>query len=154
MIEIDYVHPMLVHFPIVLFVSAFIIDLFLILRGGDLAARRPLANLALGLLIAAGTMAVVAAIFGDIALEDALAKGFPEAPLEQHEGFGWTTAYAFAGYALLRLLAHWRRFSLAGLRGWATTAVTAAGVVLLLTTAFYGGKLVYEHGVNVAAVHP
>jgi uncharacterized membrane protein len=44
----------------------------------------------------------------------------------------------------------WRRVSLDGGRKWAVVATEIAGVFLIVTTAYFGGQLVYELGVNVA----
>jgi uncharacterized membrane protein len=40
MIPITEIHPMLVHFPIVLWISAEAIAVVVLLRGGDLSARQ------------------------------------------------------------------------------------------------------------------
>ena len=73
-------------------------------------------------------------------------------PMENHEGLGWTTAFVFLGLATLRLLAWRRGFDLAGARGWALASSSLAGVALVIVTAYHGGELVFQHGVNVAAL--
>jgi len=60
----------------------------------------------------------------------------------------------FLVYAGLYLLAWWRRFPLAGGRGWIWFLVSVAGVALVIVTAYFGGDLVYRLGVNVAPVTP
>lgn len=146
------IHPMLVHFPIVLFLSVPLIDAFILIRGGDLSARSCLPDVALAVLVAGVTAGLAAIMFGYIAADHAAALGFPTAPVEQHEGFATTTVSVFAVLAAIRAHTRWRGISLAGMRGWLFVAATAIGAVLVITTAYFGGHLVYDLGVNVAAV--
>lgn len=154
MINLAHIHPMLVHFPIVLFLLGAGLELLVLLRGQDLTARECLPNATLWTIVLAALAAVVAAIFGDMALDRAMQLGFPHGPLERHEGFGYTTMWFFIVYASLYLLAWWRRVSLAAARGWLWFIVSLAGVALVLVTAYFGGDLVYHIGVNVDAVKP
>jgi uncharacterized membrane protein len=48
----------------------------------------------------------------------------------------------------------WRGISLRGIRGYGMGVGGVVLVALLITTAFYGGELVYSLGVNVDAVKP
>jgi uncharacterized membrane protein len=152
MIPITEVHPMLVHFPIVFWISAEAIAVVVLLRGGDLSARQQWSRTAFYGLLAGTAFAVLAAIFGDIALDQALAAGFAAGPLETHETVAVMTIGIFALHALLRLLAIWRHYPLAGLRGWLAELPGLVGIGGLLVTAYLGGELVYHLGVNVAAV--
>lgn len=152
MIDIAHIHPMIVHFPIVFFITALGLDLVVLGRRCDLAARRCLSNTALVALVFAALAAVVAASFGDMALDAALDKGFAKGPLEEHEGFGVTTMFYFCVLALVQLIAWWRRIPLAGSRGWAFFAFGIIGLGILIATAYHGGELVYHLGVNVDAV--
>jgi uncharacterized membrane protein len=154
MIDLAHVHPMLVHFPIVLFLLGAALELMALARGGDLAGRACLANAAFAAMLLAALSAIAAAFFGDIAFDQAVQLRFPQAPLERHAGLGYTTMWFFIAYAALYLLARWRGLRLAGGRGWLWFAVSLAGVALVLTTAYFGGDLVYGIGVNVAPVTP
>ena len=155
MIPIEHIHPMLVHFPIVLFTLALCIDTGLVfMLRGDLSARRclPLTGLAalgIGLLFA-----VLAAVFGDMALDIAVDKGFGRDPLEEHEGLAGATITLFGLLALVQIIAAWRSIPLDGNRGKAFVGVMAIGFLLLVSTAYHGGELVYGLGVNVAHVTP
>lgn len=154
MIDFNHIHPMLVHFPIVFFISATVIFLVLALKSGDLTARECLpltggAALFIGLL-----MAYVAAFFGDIALDGAVAKGFATAPLERHETMAMVTITVFSLLAAVLLVSMWKKVSLTRSRAWLFFAAAAVGIVLLLVTAYFGGDLVYRIGVNVDAVIP
>jgi uncharacterized membrane protein len=154
MIDIAHVHPMLVHFPIVLFLSAVGLQLLVLLRGRDLAANACLANTALAALVLGAVAAAVAAFFGDIALDHAVELGFPSAPLEQHATLGISTMSAMIALSAVHLGARWFRWNFGGGRGWAMLALAVAGVGLLIATAYFGGDLVYRLGVNVQAVKP
>jgi uncharacterized membrane protein len=150
MMPITEIHPMLVHFPIVLWMCAEAMAVTILLRGGDLSARQHWPLTAFYALLAGTLFACLAAFFGDIALDHAIAAGFPAHPLELHETFALTTLSIFALHALLRLLAIWRRYALTGLRGWLAELPGLIGIVLLIITAYFGGELVYHFGVNVA----
>ncbi|MGD2096068.1 MAG: hypothetical protein PVG35_00715 [Desulfobacterales bacterium] len=154
MFSIAIVHPMLVHFPIVLLITAVAMDIVVLLTRKDSASRQCLSLIALSALLLGTLSAGVAAIFGDIALDKAISLGFPPGPLETHETLALITIAVFSLHCLLRLLAVWRKYPLRGLSGWVSILPGLAGVVLLIITAYYGGELVYHLGVNVAAVTP
>lgn len=155
MIDIAHIHPMIVHFPVVFFLTAVGLELIVLARKGDLAARQCLSNTALAALVLAAVAAVVAATFGDMALDKAAGKGFPKGPLEEHEDWGMTTMTYFIIFALVQLVAWWRRIPLSGNRGWVMFALGVIGIGILIATAYHGGELVYHLGVNVDAVkHP
>jgi len=153
-IDIVHIHPMLVHFPIVLFLVAIATQLLTLVRGQDLTERACLPSIGLGALIFGAVCAVAAAVFGDIALDHALDLGFPKDPLETHQVFGLTTTGLFVALAVLQGVAWWRRIPLKAARGWSLALVGVVGCVILLLTAYHGGNLVYKIGVSVDAVKP
>jgi uncharacterized membrane protein len=154
MISIALIHPMLVHFPIVLLITAVTLDIIVLLIKKDLTGRQCLPLVALSALLLGTLSAGLAAIFGDIALDKAVSLGFPIGPLETHETLALITIAVFGLHCLLRLLAVWRGYSLQGVIGWISALPGIVGVFLLITTAYYGGELVYHLGVNVAPVIP
>ncbi len=154
MIDITHIHPMLVHFPIVLFLVAVAIDFFVLMNKGDLASEDCLPSVGLSALILAALSAIAAAIFGDIALDKAVELGFDKAALEQHEELGFTTLAILVGLALWQSFARSRGIRLTASTGWLFFAVSLVGAGVLLATAYFGGGLVYSIGVNVAPVHP
>lgn len=154
MIDIAHIHPMLVHFPIVLFLLAVAIDFLVLLKGGDLADKSCLPTAGLIALFLAALAAIAAATFGDIALDKAVELGFEKAPLEQHEELGLTTLWILIGLSLWQIFSRWRGMRLDAGKGWAFFVVSLLGVGTLLTAAYFGGELVYTIGVNVAPVHP
>jgi uncharacterized membrane protein len=154
MISIALVHPMLVHFPIVLLITACAMDIIVLAIKRDLTSRQCLSMIALSALLLGTLSAGFAAIFGDIALDRAISLGFPSGPLETHETLALITIAVFSVHCLLRLLALWRRVPLRGYIGWVAALPGLVGVFLLIFTAYYGGELVYHFGVNVAAALP
>jgi uncharacterized membrane protein len=154
MISIALVHPMLVHFPIVLLITACAMDIILLSIKKDLSSRQCLSMVALSVLLLGTMSAGLAAIFGDIALDKAISLGFPSGPLETHETLALITIAVFSVHCLLRLLTLWRRVPLRGYIGWISAIPGMVGVVLLIFTAYYGGELVYHFGVNVTAALP
>ena len=154
MIDLSHIHPMLVHFPIVYFITATVIFLFLAWKSGNLAAREPLSMTGGAALVLGVLMAYLAAFFGDSALDIAVAKGFNKAPIERHELMAMITLTVFSLLSVVLLAAIWKKIPLTGRRAWCFFAVSAVGIVLLIVTAYFGGELVYHIGVNVDSVIP
>jgi uncharacterized membrane protein len=152
MIPIAEIHPMLVHFPIVLWICAEAIAVIILIRGGNLSAREHWPLTAFYALLAGTAFGVLAAVFGDIAMDHAVAAGFPSHPIEIHEIFAIITIAAFVLHSMLRLMAIWNQTTLTGIRGWVAELPGFIGLILLITTAYLGGELVYHIGVNVGVV--
>jgi len=151
MISITEIHPMLIHFPIVLWMGAEVIAVIILLRGGNLSARQHWSLTAFYALLGGTVFAALAAFFGDIALDHAVAAGFQASPMEIHETFAIITLCLFALHSILRFFAILREYALSGMRGWLAELPGLAGMILLVITAYLGGELVYRLGVNVAA---
>ena len=154
MIDLAHIHPMLVHFPIVFLITATVIFSAIAGRSGNIGAKTCLPLIGAGALVAGLLMGYLAAFFGDIALDAAVAKGFAVSPLERHEEMAAITLTFFSLLAVMLLTAIWRNISLEGKRAWYFTAAAAVGMVLLIITAYFGGDLVYHIGVNVDSVLP
>jgi uncharacterized membrane protein len=146
---IEHIHPMIVHFPIVLVIMAALFDLWALTLARPVGDTPIARNLATAMTAGAGITAVAAYFFGDMALDVAMSRGFTDAQLESHEGWGTTTAIALSAIALVRLVM-WRR-RLDRKRGGAmlATAMSLAAVFLVAVTAYFGGHLVYDLGVNI-----
>lgn len=154
MIDITHIHPMLVHFPIVLFIAAVAIQFILLFKKEDITERKCLQITGATCLTLALLFALVAAFFGDIALEAAVDKGFDKNPLEEHESLAWTTIIIFAVLTVILLAALWKRIKLQGAKGILFVLASVAGILFLINTAYHGGNLVYKEGVNVEVVKP
>ena len=152
MISPQHIHPMLVHFPIVFFLTLAVFDIVAAWRGAALTGRSVVANVSAGLAFLAGAFAIVTYFFGDMALEIAESGGFHSQIAEIHEGLGTTTAIAFAVWALVRAFLWWRDIRVGATVAKAIVGLEVAGAALVVATAYYGGQLVYDLGVNVAHV--
>lgn len=148
--SIAHIHPMLVHFPIVFFLTLAALDTIATLRGVPVTGRGGIGNVSTGLALLAGTFAIVTYIFGDMALEMAEAGGFHSDIAEIHESLGEATAAAFAIWGIIRVVAWWRNARLSGGRAMLLSLVELAGAAVVVATAYYGGQLVFNLGVNVA----
>jgi uncharacterized membrane protein len=139
------IHPLLVHFPIALLITAVGLDV----AGWVRRRNRPLRQAAT-LLYVLGTGAAVAAYFTGRAASQAIwLPGMAHAVVKEHWDWAFRTVWFFAIVTGLRLvlLRPTRRdpghvivaaLALAGL----------LGIGLLLETGDRGGRLVYRHGVG------
>ena len=140
-------HAVLVHFPIGLIVTAAVIDV------GALGAdpRSALRRTATGLYLA-GAAVLVAAYFtgrSDAAL--VRIPGPAHAVVDEHWTWALRTTLYLGGFALSRLCLELSGRLRGRVRWLPVVAAGLAGVLLLFQTAERGGRLVYEHGVGVAA---
>ncbi|TGQ64710.1 hypothetical protein EN829_028800 [Mesorhizobium sp. M00.F.Ca.ET.186.01.1.1] len=149
MIPVQHIHPMLVHFPIVLIYSLAVFDLVVIARGNALTKRSGAGTISTFVALAAGAFAVGTWFYGGLALDHAEAAGFSSDIAEIHESLGGITAFAFLTWGLARL-ALWIRNREFRVLTIAIPLIEIGGAVLVTATAYYGGLLVYELGVNVA----
>lgn len=152
MIKVQHIHPLIVHFPIVLIVLMAAFDWIASLRGVSVTGRNPAGNASVSLAVLAGLSALVAYHFGGVALDFAEAGGFSSDVAEIHEGLGITTATALAVWACVRGLLWFRDFRFGNPIAFLIPVVETAGLALVTATAYYGGQLVYELGVNVVRV--
>ena len=140
-------HALIVHLPIGLLVTAVVADLVALLRRDP--AR--VVTVATGLYLA-GTVTLVAAyLTGRSAAPEVYTPGMAHAVVTRHwDSAVWCVSYfgfLAAGRVGLRFAGLVPRRTIA-----ATLAVAGlAGLLLLTNTAELGGRLVYEHGVGVAA---
>lgn len=150
MIPIQHIHPMLVHFPIVLIFLVAGAETVAVALGGDVTGRTPMGNFATGLIVVAALAAIAAFFFGDIALTYAENGGFESDVAEIHEALGRMVAISVSIWAVVRAAMWWRDTRMA--RPWAflIPVVSIAGAGLVTWTAYYGGQLVFDLGVNVA----
>jgi uncharacterized membrane protein len=151
MIPLEQIHPLVVHFPIVFFLSLAVLDTVALFRSTPIDGRGSFANLSAGLAVLAGLAAVAAYSFGDAALEVALASGINEARLETHELLGTTTAIVLGIWGLARAFIWWRQLPISRGKIWGVVFAELAVSLLIIITAYYGGQLVYDFGVNVAS---
>ncbi len=146
---IEQIHPMLVHFPIVLAICALAVDLTWIVFMRRRPIVAPLFEAASILLIAAGIAAIVTAIFGDRAFDIALRRGFTDAQLVTHQTMGIATAVLLPILAAARAWIWHRKLQRWSAGAAAALATSLIAVAMVVTTAYFGGRLVYDLGVNI-----
>jgi uncharacterized membrane protein len=149
MVQIQHFHPMIVHFPIVFFLTLAAFDLVALILGRSFTGRSAVANVSAGLAVLAGLSAAVAWYFGTVALDFAESGGFHSDVAETHEGLGELTALAFVIWALTRIIVWWRARPLPRAAEGVAVVIEILGALLIIWTAYYGGQLVYSLGVNV-----
>ena len=140
-------HPLIVHFPLGLLVSATVVDVASLARRPSSAVRH-----AATCLYVAGAVALVAAYFSGRA--DAAALRVPEvthAVIDAHWTWALRTTLYFGVLSLIRAGLVVSGY-VAPRRVWIPIVASGVlGLALLFQTAERGGRLVYEHGVGVAA---
>ena len=136
--RLQEVHPSLVHYPLAFLPTTLACDTL-----GKLTGSRTLLNIGrYGMAMTAGSVAL-AGVFGLIAQQEVNARGEAGAMLTTHRNLnlallGMTTAMAASR---IRRKKPTMRYLLTGL----------GGLGAALYSAYLGGKMVYEHGVGVAA---
>jgi uncharacterized membrane protein len=152
MIPVQHIHPMLVHFPIVLILFLTAFDVVATLRGRSVTGRTVAGNISTSFAVLTGLFAIVTYIFGGMALTIAESGGFHSDVAEIHESLGEMVAIVTGVYALLRAGLWIKDVRIGGAASYVFPVAGLAGSALVAATAFYGGQLVYDLGVNVAKV--
>jgi len=148
MIAVQHIHPIFVHFPIVLIFIVSAIDIICFWHDRDVTIRSGTGTISSFLALAAGVFAVATWYLGGLALDVAEAGGFSSEVAEMHEGLGGLTALTFLVWGMIRLTLWIRNRSIRSM-AIAIPLTEIAGSVLVTVTAYYGGMLVYDLGVNV-----
>ena len=138
------IHPMVVHFPIALLTTYFVLDLI-----GMLTQRQFLRFVARWMLYLGAVGAITAVATGLIAASTVSHGLKAHEIMETHEKFGLTIA------GLSMILAIWRRISGEPLSQMASAFQLILSSILLTCIVFgadLGGLMVYGHGVGVQSV--
>jgi uncharacterized membrane protein len=149
MIPPQHIHPLIVHFPIVLIVLLAALDWIASLRGVSVTGRTPAGNASVAFAVLAGFAALTAFYFGGVALNIAEAGGFHSDVAEIHESLGEMTAIILGGWAIVRAFLWFRDIRISSPIAFSVPVLELAGLALVTVTAYYGGQLVYDLGVNV-----
>ena len=136
----ESLHPLLVHFPIALLLSALLVD------GLALALKRPHLHRVALWNLCLGTLGAGAAVLSGLQAEDVAKHSFEIWKIMTlHKRLGITTLILGVLTAGWRL---WKRDRL----GPRTRAATMAGMLAMAATlgigAYLGGRMVYEYGVG------
>jgi len=136
-------HPLIVHFPIALLIASAVAEL-----AGHLLKRDDLRHFAFWALILGVVSASAAYITGSFAEESVEHLPGIHANLETHEELATIALATWIGLAALRILLT--------IRGWLNSSIfylylvlLLAGGVLIGSTGYSGGNLVYNHGAGV-----
>ncbi len=152
MIPVQHIHPMLVHFPIVLVFLLTAFDVVATFRGKTVTGRTTSGNFSTGIAVLTALFAIATYFFGGMALDVAESTGFHSDIAETHESLGEIVAIAATIYAVIRAGLWLRDIRITGLPSYVFPVAAIAGSALVSATAYFGGQLVYELGVNVAKV--
>ena len=149
MVPIQHLHPMIVHFPIVLIFLVAGFELIAVSLGRTVTGRTASGNFAVGLLGLAAAASVLAFYLGDIALSFAEAGGFESDIAETHETLGKYVAITLVIWAIIRGVLWWRNVKIERPVAYVFPVISILGAALVSWTAYYGGQLVFDLGVNV-----
>lgn len=138
----DY-HPLIVHFPIALLIVGSVAEL-----AGHLLKRDDLRHFAFWALMLGVVGAGVAYISGAMAEEQVEHLPNIHNTLEMHEELATITLATWVGLGALRILLAGRQWLNSGIF-YLYIVLLFAGCVLLGTTGYWGGQLVYQHGAGV-----
>lgn len=137
-------HPLIVHFPIVLVLLAALVDVAALVR----ASKGP-GRLGSALYVLGGASAVVTSVTGWVAGATVHVPGMAHGLLDDHRWWGLVTTAFFVSFAVIRVgIGALRRPRTLGQRLLLLT-LTLILVVLVQQTAERGARLVYEQGVGV-----
>ncbi len=141
-------HPMIVHFPIALFILAILMDVAGYVLPKDWWDEKK--NLILyGL---SGIAAVGTYFSGKEAADSVFIEAETQNLLTAHADWGEYTVWFMGLYALLRIGVYfWNKSELKIIRV-GLTLLSFVGAFLLFQTSDRGGQMVYQHGVGVQAV--
>lgn len=139
------IHPMIIHFPIVLVMLAAVADLVHLVR----PSVRALSDASTWLYSLGALAAGAAFLSGRLASSTVFIPGMAHSLVENHEHWALAGTIGLALLATLRIAARWTR--IADGRG-ARILLVVVGVtvaVVIQQTAERGARLVYEQGVGV-----
>jgi uncharacterized membrane protein len=144
MFDITLLHPKVVHFTIALFSVSVLFDIL-----GLITKKRYFQSAAWLNLILAGAASVVTVISGLLAASNAAHDEAAHQVIEIHEKIGFIVLGIILVLLLWRILLRGRfpvRLS------FLYVVLAVVGVGFMFTGAYFGGELVYTHGVAVKAV--
>ncbi len=159
MIELNDMHPLIVHFPLVLLIAHAVTALLWVIRKKDHFLTLSL------VFIIAGVLSGLTAVFtGNLSAQETLTilenkqetgsdKDIRQVLSEHEDGatmLMWFYSILSAVYILTWIKKVLRKDDKAvtSVRMWLLTGLSVAGILLLIYTGLHGGELVYKHGVG------
>ncbi len=141
------IHPLIVHFPIALLITAAAVDLLSLF----LRKRKAVRDAATWLYVAGAAVAIITYFTGRSAADGMLLPAQVNALVNEHADWAFRTTWFFVFFASVRLaVSYILQPKLPILAG--TFVVAVVGLGLLFETAEHGGQLVFAHGVGVRAI--
>jgi uncharacterized membrane protein len=147
----ELMHPLMVHFPIVLLIALGITDHITLFTGRNIGERGCLSNLAALTAVLGGATAVLVYVNGSVAYGIALQNGISEPVLDMHRDLGTVLSVLAAIWGALRGWIWARGRPLSRMWNVLVASVSLGLAILVVVVALYGMGLVYAHGVNVTA---
>lgn len=138
------IHPLIIHFPIALWLVAVFFD--------GLSIFRPetwLKNTSLSLYVFGALSAFTAYLSGDQAIDMVAVPFQGEVTASNHSDWGHYTLYFFVSYAVLRGILLWKKLDIKKPIAVVLFILGLVGMGMVAKTADMGGKLVYKYGVGV-----
>lgn len=143
MFDTQYIHPMIVHFPIALLIVGLLADII------GLLLKKEFFSKAGFYLLILGTLGVIAAfITGNLAGEGVTEAGSLKQALENHEDAAELSIWLISAAAVVRIIfAVMKKYT--GILKWIAFALFLIGVLSIARTGYYGGELVFKHAAGV-----
>ena len=142
------VHPMIVHFPIVLFIVAVLFELAALF----LREHNWLRWSAVSVYLFGAVMAIATFLSGREAADSVVLPAMANPVLSEHADLAWITIWYFGIFSVIRLGILIKQFDKKLWLAVILFLAGAGGLNLLFETAEHGAELVYKFGVGVQAV--
>ncbi len=137
------IHPMIIHFPIVLWFVAVLADLVSLFL-----PKSWLRNMTITLYVLGAIGAFAAYLSGSQAMDIVSVPMQAEVTGGNHSDWGYYTLYFFTAYAVIRLVLFWKQWDKKKWLAIVLFILGAVGMGMVAQTADLGGKLVYKYGVG------
>ncbi|HRK52701.1 MAG TPA: hypothetical protein PK185_02235 [Cyclobacteriaceae bacterium] len=138
------VHPMLVHFPIAIFITAIVTDLSHLLLKKEWLRKTVTA-----LFVFAALVALVTYLSGKQAIDIVSVPMRAELTASNHSDWGLYTMLYFSAFAIVRGFLFWKEWDKKRMVAILLFCGGVAGAALIGKTADLGAKLVYKYGVGI-----
>lgn len=138
------VHPMLVHFPIAIFITAIMLDFILLLW-----KKEWLYVATTTLFVFAALAALVTYLSGKQAIDIVSVPMLAELTASNHSDWGLYTMLYFGAFAIIRGFLFWKELDRHRIVAILLFCGGLAGAALIFKTADLGAKLVYKYGVGI-----
>jgi uncharacterized membrane protein len=137
------IHPLIIHFPIVLWLVAVFFDLIFLIIKEAWIRKTAMALYGLGAI-----SAFAAFLSGNQAIDIVTIPFQGEMTASNHSDWGGYTLYFFIAYSIVRAFIFWKQWDKKKIVAIALFILGTIGMGMVAKTADMGGKLVYKYGVG------